>query len=83
MQNMFGLDFGFSIFWMWLNFTGFFLAVAVAYLVTALTKTKAKVMTEINHVFKWNDLLTKEPIILISFFVIILGISYMIPTILG
>ena len=82
-QNMFGLDFGFSIFWMWLNFTGFILALAIAYLVTALTKTKAKTLIQVEHVFKWPDLLKKEPIILISFFVMILAISYMVPTIFG
>lgn len=81
MQNMLGFDFGFSIFWMWLNFTGFILAVAVAYLVSALTKTKAKTLTQVEHVFKWPDLLAKEPVILISFFVLILAVSYMVPTI--
>lgn len=81
MQNMFGLDFGFSIFWMWLNFTGFILAVAIAYLVSALTKAEAKKPIQTEAIFKWPDLLTKEPIILVSFFIIILSISYMVPTI--
>lgn len=83
MQNMLGLDFGFSIFWMWLNFTGFILAVAIAYLVSALTKAEAKELTQIEHTFKWPDLLAKEPIILISFFVVILTISYLVPTIIS
>lgn len=81
MQNMLGLDFGFSIFWMWLNFTGFILAVAIAYLVSALTNSPAKTITEVEHTFKLPDLLTKEPIILFSFFVIILAICYMVPSI--
>jgi len=74
MQNMFGLDFGFSIFWMWLNFTGFILTVVIAYLVTALTKPEPKIMTQAQHVFKWPDLLAKEPVILFSFFAMILTI---------
>ncbi len=81
MQEMLGLDFGFSIFWMWLNFTGFILAVAIAYLVSVLTKAEAKELTQIEHTFKWPDLLAKEPVILISFFVVILTISYLVPTI--
>ena len=81
MQSMLGLDFGFSIFWMWLNFTGFILAVGIAYLVTALTKEKAKTLDQVIHVFKWRDLLAKEPVILILFFVVILAISYMVPMI--
>ncbi len=83
MQNMFGLDFGFSIFWMWLNFTGFILAVAIAYLVSALTKAEAKELTQVQHTFKWSDLSAKEPVILISFFVVILTVSYLVPTIFG
>jgi len=81
MQNMLGLDFGFSIFWIWLNFTGFILAVAIAYLVSAFTTTPAKTLTDVEHTFKFSDLLAKEPLILFSFFALILAVCYFVPTI--
>jgi len=83
MQNMFGLDFGFSIFWMWLNFTGFALTVAIAYLVSAITPTKASNLTQEESTYKLPNLLSKEPIILLSYFVLILAICYMVPSIFG
>ncbi len=79
MQNMFGLDFGFSIFWMWLNFTGFALTVAIAYLVSAMTPSISN-KTEGLTSYQLPSFLSKEPIILLSYFVIILAICYMVPT---
>jgi SSS family transporter len=80
-QEMFGLDFGFSIFWMWLNFTGFALTVAIAYTVSALTKSPqaqtAGAGTE--YEVKKEDFFTKEPLILFGFFVLILAICFLLP----
>ncbi len=83
MQNMFGLDFGFSIFWMWLNFTGFALTVAIAYLVSAFTSNQDLSPAKEVPTYELPSLLSKEPIILLSYFVIILSICYMVPTIFG
>ncbi len=84
MQNMFGLDFGFSIFWMWLNFTGFILTVIIAYIVSLLNPSASTSTTSVeHHTFKFSDVLTKEPVILFSFFIIILVICYLIPSILS
>lgn len=84
MQNMFGLDFGFSIFWMWLNFTGFILTVMIAYIVSLLNPSASTSTTSVeHHTFKFSDVLTKEPVILFSFFIIILVICYLIPSILS
>ena len=40
-------------------------------------------LKEIEHSFKFPDLMTKEPVILLSFFVIIIVISYLVPSIIG
>jgi len=40
MQEMFNIDLGFDIFWIWLNFTGVIIALVVAYVVSAFTKNK-------------------------------------------
>lgn len=83
MQEIIGFEFGFSIFWMWLNFTGFILAVVIAYVVSALTSAEAKPLVDMGHRFKWVDLRSREPILLIAFFVVILVVSYMIPSWFG
>ncbi|MCB0664073.1 MAG: sodium transporter, partial [Saprospiraceae bacterium] len=82
MQKIFGFDIGFDIFWMWLNFTGFILAVALAYLVSYFTKKKNdEGEVELEYHVKTSDFFTKEPLILVGFFVVILVFSYMVPTI--
>lgn len=87
MQNIIGFDLGVHIFWIWLNFTGFTLTVLLAYVVSWIKKdqTNSHQTTQINKViqFRWQDLRAKEPLILIGFFVLILIISYFIPTIFG
>ena len=82
MQKIFGFDIGFDIFWMWLNFTGFILAVALAYLVSYFTKKKDdEGEVKLEYQVKTSDFFTKEPLILVGFFVVILVFSYMVPTI--
>jgi sodium-coupled monocarboxylate transporter 8/12 len=80
-QNIFGLDFGIHIFWMWLNFTGFILAVAVAYGVSFLSPS----FTHIENTYQFKDIkfFSKEPLILIGFFVIILTFCFFIPSRFG
>jgi len=80
MQNMFGLDFGFSVFWMWLNFTGFALTVAIAYLVSAFTPSETSNLNQDLPTYQLPSFLSKEPIILFTYFIIILTICYLVPT---
>ncbi|OJJ22486.1 sodium transporter [marine bacterium AO1-C] len=85
MQNILGFDLGIHIFWIWLNFTGFVLTVSLAYLVSWLKPDvmakSAESAPKVVIDFKLNSLLTKEPLILMGFFVFILVISYFIPDI--
>ncbi len=85
MQDIIGFDLGIHVFWIWLNFTGFVLAVSLAYVVSWLkpdelakpVEDQPKVVIE----FKWSSFKAKEPLILIGFFVLILVVSYFIPDI--
>ncbi len=81
MQNIFGLDFGFEIFWIWLNFTGVVLTIIIAYAVSYLTGGKS-INNSVDAIVKpkWSDLKQKEVYILVGFFVLILAVSYFIPT---
>lgn len=80
-QGLFGFDFGFHVFWMWLNFTGFILTVGVAYLVSSLQPETIETLgTEYN--FKEINFFSKEPLILIGFFVFILVLCFLLPSIL-
>lgn len=82
-QGIIGVDFGFSIFWIWLNFTGFILAVAIAYLVSMMTKNNDKSIVNIGgYSLKDINLLQRTPLILVSFFIAIIVISYLLPTLL-
>ena len=85
MQDIIGFDLGIHVFWIWLNFTGFVLAVSLAYVVSWLKPDKlAKPIEDQPKVvieFKWSSLKAKEPLILIGFFVLILVVSYFIPNI--
>lgn len=78
-QKIFGFDLGFEVFWIWLNFTGFVLAVAIAYLVSALDKEKAKPF-EMNYKFEWTMLTKPVPLVLFGFFGLIVLISYWMPS---
>ncbi|MEZ4687402.1 MAG: hypothetical protein R3B47_15435 [Bacteroidia bacterium] len=81
MQEMLGFDFGFHIFWMWLNVTGFVLTLAIAYGVSALGKAPEKALPSIDFQLKKSDFLAKESLILMGFFVVILVFSFMVPAI--
>jgi len=84
MQEMFNIDLGFDIFWIWLNFTGVVIALVVAYIVSALTKNiKVKNINKVDFSLKKSDFFIKEVYILISFFIAILVFSYFVPTIFG
>lgn len=83
MQGIFNIDLGFDVFWIWLNFTGVVISLVVAYVVSALTKTPAKVAEGIQFKIKRTDIFSKEVYILVSFFVIILVFSYFVPQIFG
>jgi len=82
MQEMFHIDLGFDVFWIWLNFTGVLISLVVAYGVSALTtQIKIKKVSNTDFALKRSDFFTKEVYILVSFFFIILVISYFIPSI--
>ena len=82
MQEMFNIDLGFDIFWIWLNFTGVLISLVVAYIVSAMTShVEVREAAGINFKIKKEDILTKEVYILGVFFIVILIISYFIPQI--
>jgi SSS family transporter len=82
-QDIFGLDLGINIFWMWLNFTGFILAVVVA-CVTSMFTQDDDLSEKINIEYSLKDvnIFQKVPLILIGFFIFIIAFSYWIPSIL-
>lgn len=83
-QELFHIDLGFNIFWIWLNFTGVIIALVVAYVVSALTnKTEIKKISNFNVKITMKDFMLKEVYILLAFFVFILVLSYFLPTILS
>ncbi|WP_179337244.1 sodium:solute symporter family transporter [Winogradskyella ludwigii] len=72
-----------NLFWIWYNLTGFVIALVVAVIVSKLTpKTPAKQM-ELSYTFHTKDLLKKESIILMVFFVLIIVVSYFLPNLLS
>ncbi|EPR73222.1 SSS sodium solute transporter superfamily [Winogradskyella psychrotolerans RS-3] len=72
-----------DLFWIWYNLTGFVIALVVAIIVSKLTsKIPAKQM-ELSYTFHKKDLLKKESIILMSFFVLIIVVSYFLPNLLS
>jgi SSS family transporter len=83
-QELFHIDLGIHIFWIWLNFTGVILALVIAYTVSYFTKnTAVKTITGFEFNLKKEDFLIKEVYILAGFFVAIMTISYFIPNIFG
>jgi SSS family transporter len=83
-QNLFHIDLGFNVFWIWLNFTGVIIAFVVAFAVSAMTRSvKVKEISNFNITLKKSDFLIKEVYILVTFFIVILIFSYFIPTIFG
>ena len=84
MQNIFNVDLGIHIFWIWLNFTGVVLAVVIAYLVSYFTGNRKDIDTlEVSLLPKKADFLKKEVFILIGFFFVIFIFSYFLPSILS
>ncbi|MCL7764336.1 sodium/solute symporter [Polaribacter sp. Z014] len=83
-QELFHIDLGFNIFWIWLNFTGVIIALVVAYTVSAFTRsTEVKRISNFNVSIKKEDFMIKEVYILVAFFVFIVVLSYFLPTILS
>lgn len=82
MQEILGYDLGVEIFWIWLNFTGVVISLAVAYLVSALTPG-VKVKEGINFRISRSDIFRKETYILVGYFFAILIFSYFVPVIFG
>ncbi len=81
MQGIFNVDLGFDIFWIWLNFTGVIIALAIAYIVTYFTKnTPIKNISSLNISIKKSDFFIKEVYVLGAFFIIILIFSYFLPS---
>ncbi len=82
MQNIFHVDLGIHVFWIWLNFTGVILTLVFSYGISYLTgwqKEKGELM--ISVLPKKEDFFIKEVYILIAFFIFILVLSYFIPQI--
>ena len=72
-----------DLFWIWYNFTGCFIAVIVAVIVSQLSaKTKPKTL-DISCSFNIKQLVQKESLILMGFFIFILVFSYFLPQILS
>jgi len=83
-QELFHIDLGFNVFWIWLNFTGVIIALVVAYVVSAFTsKTEIKKISNFNVKISMKDFMIKEVYILLAFFVFILVLSYFLPSILS
>ncbi|HHC79636.1 MAG TPA: sodium transporter [Flavobacteriia bacterium] len=79
-QEMFHIDLGFDIFWIWLNVTGVITTLVVAYSVSALTQnTPIKNTKKIQFRVQKSDFLIKEVYILVVFFIAILVFSYFVP----
>ncbi len=83
-QEMFHIDLGIDIFWIWLNFTGVIITLTVAYAVSAFTKNvKMKNIPNFTFTLKKSDLFIKEVYILALFFIAILMFSFLVPSIFG
>ncbi len=84
MQGIIGFDPGISIFWIWLNFTGFFLALAIAYAVSYVAPgvQKDEALLE-RPKFTMADFFCKESYILLGFFVFVILLCYFLPQILA
>lgn len=81
MQEIIGFDPGVEIFWIWLNFTGFALTVAIAYIVSFFVKDPDNKAPDINFKIRKEDVITTQSIILILFFIAIFIFSIYLPKI--
>lgn len=83
-QELFHIDLGIHIFWIWLNFTGVIISLIVAYVVSAMTKNvEVKKISNFNVAIKKKDFMVKEVYILVAFFILIVTFSYFVPDIFG
>lgn len=83
-QEIFHIDLGIHIFWIWLNFTGVIIALVIAYVVSAFTKNvEVKSISNAEFTLKKSDFFIKEVYILALFFIAILVFSFFIPSIFG
>ena len=83
MQEIVGFDPGVSIFWIWLNFTGFVMAVGIAYAVSYLSPATPKDETMLQRPkFTSKDFFCKETYILLEFFAFIILLCYFLPKML-
>ncbi len=83
MQNIIGFDPGVSIFWIWLNFTGFAFTVLISYLVSFIAPNNVQDEALLERPkFNLSDLLCKETYILVGFFIFILVFCAYLPQIL-
>ena len=84
MQQVFNVDLGIHLFWIWLNVTGVIITLVVAYVVSAFTKNvEVKAISDFNVAIKKEDFMIKEVYILLAFFIAILVFSYFVPVIFG
>ncbi len=84
MQQILGIDLGIHIFWIWLNFTGVLLTLAVAYLVSWLFPGRQGSTPALDVARPgWSAFRNKEVYLLLGFFVLILLFSFMLPTLYG
>lgn len=72
-----------DIFWIWFNLTGFVITFALALIFSALYKTKTKENLNIEFKIKREDVFSKDVIMLVLFFLVILGISFSLPSLLA
>jgi SSS family transporter len=84
MQDIFGFDPGISIFWIWLNFTGFFLALLIAYCVSYTISFTPKDESLLERpTFSLSDFWCKESYILLGFFAFMIALCAFLPQILS
>lgn len=72
-----------DIFWIWFNLTGFVITFVLAIVFSALYKTETR--ENLNIEFKVNkaDVFSKDVLVLVLFFLVILGISFSLPSLLA
>ncbi len=84
MQQILGIDLGVHIFWIWLNFTGVVLTLAVAYFVSwAFPGRGTPPSLPETALPTWADFRTKEALLLLAFFFLILAFSFILPDLYG
>lgn len=83
-QDIFNVDLGIHIFWIWLNFTGVLITLIIAYTVSYFTGGRKDNFATVANVFpKKADFMQKEVYILVLFFIAILIFSFYLPEIIG